>query len=222
MNCKDLVITTDILSVSSRCVFGTCEKGKLGLYSWDLFYRRVNETDGKKWNRVADLESIALSNTSSKNLALKADVLHPEVSYVVRLWYRWLQHESFSEYSFITGRPPYGGNCSVSPATGKAYQTMFTFKCAGWQTKNMPLLYVFSYYDPYTQLKPVLFRAEEERFLVKLAPGDPNDNFRLKILFSVIDSLGARMDTQKLIKVTSFFYSLELIRPVMERTFKPF
>ena len=95
----------------------------------------------------------------------------------------------------------------MSPSVGEAYQTMFTFECAGWQTKNMPLLYVVSYYDPYTQLKPVIYRAEEDRFLVKLALGDSNDNFRLKIFFSVIDSFGARMDTQRLIQVSLFFFT---------------
>lgn len=202
MNCKQLVITTDILSVSSRCIFGACAKERGGVFSWELFRGKVNDTGEKKWTKVDNLENMALSNTSTKSFVLKADVLKPDMSYVIRLWYRLFAHESLTEYSFTTSRPPHGGNCSVSPSKGEAYKTMFTFKCSGWQTKNVPLLYVFSYYDPYTQLKPMLFRAEEARFSVKLAPGDPNDNFRLKIFFSVVDSLGARIENQSLIKVS--------------------
>lgn len=161
-----------------------------------------------KWTKVNDLEDMALSNTSSNNLVLKPNVLEPEMSYVMRL-----RHRSFAaggggltEYSFTTSRPPYGGNCSVGPSVGKAYDTEFTFGCSGWQTEHLPLLYLFSYYDPYTQLKPTIFRGEEEHFSVKLALGEPKDNdFHLKIFFSVIDSLGGRIDYQKLIKVSASF-----------------
>lgn len=207
VNCKHLVITTDILSVSSRCVSGACPKvNSTSSYSWELFYRNVNDTGVLKWAKVEDLETIALSNTSSRNLVLKPNVLMPEMFYVMRLWHRSFAHESLTEYSFTTSRAPHGGNCSVGPFQGRAYETVFTFGCSGWQTKHLPLVYVFSYYDPYTQLKPVLFRSEAERFSVKLAPGDPTDkNFPLKIFFSVVDSLGARIDEQKFIKVNASF-----------------
>ncbi|KAJ7360505.1 hypothetical protein OS493_015607 [Desmophyllum pertusum] len=203
VNCKHLVITTDILSV--RSLSGVCSKANsTSSFSWELFYRKVNETGQMKWTKVNDLENMTLSNTSSNNLVLKPNVLEPEMSYVMRL-----RHRSFAagdagltEYSFTTSRPPYGGNCSVGPSVGKAYDTEFTFGCSGWQTEHLPLLYLFSYYDPYTELKPTIFRGEEEHFSVKLALGEPKDNdFHLKIFFSVIDSLGGRIDYQKLIKV---------------------
>jgi len=90
----------------------------------------------------------------------------------------------------------------VGPSEGKAYETIFTFGCSGWKTKHLPLLYVFSYYDPFTQLKPLLFRSEEEQFSVKLAPGDQIDNnFQLTVFFSIIDSLGGRIADQRSIKV---------------------
>lgn len=171
-------------------------------FSWELFYRKVNDTGVLKWTKVDDLKTIALSNTSSRNLVLKPNVLKPEMSYVMRLWHRSFVHEGLTEYSFTTSHPPHGGNCSISPFEGEAYQTMFTFECSGWQTKHLPLVYEFSYYDPYTQLKPMLFRAEEEQFSVKLAPGEPSDkNFHLTIFFSVVDSLGAKIEELKLIKV---------------------
>ena len=181
---------------------------KASSFSWELFYRKVNDTGLLKWTKVADLEAMTLSNTSSRNIVLKPNVLMPEMSYVMRLWHRSFAHEGLTEYSFTTSRPPHGGNCSVGPLEGRAYQTVFTFECSGWQTKHLPLVYVFSYYDPYTQLKPMLFRAEEERFSVKLAPGDPSDKkFHLKIFFSVVDSLGARVDVERLIKVNASFLS---------------
>ena len=207
MNCKHMVLTTDILSVASRCVSRECSKtNSASSFSWELFYRNVNDTGLFNWTEVDDLESIALSNTSSKNLVLKANVLKPEMSYVIRLRHRSFAYKGLTEYSFTTSRPPHGGNCSVGPSKGKAYQTMFTFGCSGWKTKNLPLLYVFSYYDPYTQLKPLLFRAEEEQFSVRLAPGEPIDkNFQLTVFFSIIDSLGGRIDDQRSIKVKTCY-----------------
>lgn len=206
MNCKHMVVTTDILSVTSRCFSTECLKtNSSSSFSWELFYRSVNETGLLNWIKVDDLENIALSNTSSKNLVLKANVLKPEMSYVIRLRHRSFAYTGLTEYSFTTSRPPYGGNCSVGPSQGKAYETMFTFACSGWKTKHLPLLYVFSYYDPYTQLKPLLFRAEEEKFSVKLAPGEPTDNnFELTVFFSIIDSLGGRIDDQRSIKVKTY------------------
>ena len=210
MNCKHMVITTDILSVTSRCVSGECSKANsTQSISWELFYRNVNETGLLNWIKVDDLESIALSNTSSKNLVLKANVLKPETSYVIRLRQRSFVYEGLSEYSFTTSRPPHGGNCSVGPLEGKAFETIFTFGCSGWKTKHFPLLYVFSYYDPYTQLKPLLFTAEEDHFSVKLAPGEPSgNNFQLTVFFSIIDSLGGRIDDQRSIKVRVYYVKL--------------
>lgn len=206
MNCKHMVVTTDILSVTSRCFSTECLKtNSSSSFSWELFYRNVNETGLLNWIKVDDLENIALSNTSSKNLVLKANVLKPEMSYVIRLRYRSFSYKGLTEYSFTTSRPPHGGNCSVGPSQGNAYETMFTFACSEWKTKHLPLLYVFSYYDPYTQLKPLLFRAEEEKFSVKLAPGEPIDNnFELTVFFSIIDSLGGRIDDQRSIKVKTY------------------
>lgn len=206
VNCKHMVLTTDILSVTSRCASGECSKANsTSSFSWELFYRNVNETELLNWTKLDDLESIALSNTSSKNLVLKADVLKPEMSYVIRLRHRSFAREGLTEYSFTTSRPPHGGNCSVSPSEGKAYETVFTFGCSGWKTKHLPLLYVFSYYDPYTQLKPMLFRAEEEQFSVKLAPGEPSgETFQLMVFFSIIDSLGGRIADQRSIKVKAY------------------
>ena len=201
-----MVVTTDILSVTSRCVSNRCSKtNSTSQYSWELFYRSVNKTGLLNWIKVDDLESIALSNTSSKNLVLKANSLKPEMSYVIRLRYRSLAYEGLTEYSFTTSRPPHGGSCSVGPSEGKAYETIFTFGCSGWKTKHLPLLYVFSYYDPYTQLKPLLFRSEEDQFSVKLAPGEPIGNkFQLTVFFSIIDSLGGRIAEQRSIKVKTY------------------
>ena len=207
VNCKHMVVTTDILSVTSRCVSRECSKANSSSsFSWELFYRSVNETGLSNWIEVDDLENIAQSNTSSKNFVLKANVLKPEMSYVIRLRYRLFVYEGLTEYSFTTSRPPHGGNCSVGPSEGRAYETMFTFGCSGWKTKHLPLLYEFSYYDPYTQLKPLLFRAEEGQFSVKLAPGEPVDkNFQLTVFFSIIDSLGGRIADQRSIKVKTYY-----------------
>lgn len=111
----------DILFVSSYCFFGICEKGKLGVYLWEFFYRSVNEIDGKKWNRVVDLEGIVLFNISLKNFVLKVYVLYFEMLYVVWMWYKWLDYESFVEYSFIISCLLYGGNCFVSFLVGEVY-----------------------------------------------------------------------------------------------------
>ena len=135
------------------------------------------------------------------------------MSYVIRMRHESDDYKGLTEYSFTTSTPPQGGNCSVGPSEGIAYETLFTFRCSGWKTNHFPLLYVFAYHDPYTLLKPTLFRAEEDEFSVKLAPGDSTENFLLKVYFSVIDSLGAQIDNHKLIKVFAIFCCLTSICP---------
>lgn len=207
VNCKHLVIITDVLSLSSHCISGVCLRKRSESFSWELFCRKANMKGVLNWTKVDDLEMMTLSNTSSKNLVLRANVLQPETTYVIRMRQESDDYKGLTEYSFTTSAPPQGGNCSVVPSEGTAYQTMFTFRCSGWKTKHLPLLYVFAYHDSYTLLKPTIFRSEGDTFTVKLAPGDPAEDFHLKIYFSVIDSLGARIDNQKYIKVFSSFSS---------------
>lgn len=208
-----MVITTDILSVSSHCISGVCLEKHSQTFSWELFYRKTNVTGELNWIKEDDLEIVALSNTSSSNLVLRANVLRPEMSYVIRMRHESDDYKGLTEYSFTTSTPPQGGNCSVGPLEGIAYETLFTFRCSGWKTNHLPLLYVFAYHDPYTLLKPMLFRAEEDEFSVKLAPGDSTEYFLLKIYFSVIDSLGAQIDNHKVIKVFAIFCGLTSICP---------
>ena len=199
VNCKHLVITTDILSVSSSCISGVCLNTTSHAFSWELFYRKANMTGN--WTKVNDLEKMTLSNTRSENLVFKANVLEQAMSYVVRMRQGSDEYKGLTEYSFTTSTPPHGGNCAVMPPEGKAYQTTFTCRCSNWKTTNLPLLYVFAYQDPTTMLRTTLFRGEEDEFSIKLPPGDPSENFLLTVYLSVIDSLGAEIDNHKLIMV---------------------
>lgn len=216
VNCKHLVITTDILSVSSSCISGVCLNTTSHVFSWELFRRKANVTGKVAWTKVNDLEKMTLSNTTSKNLVFRANVLEQAMSYVVRMRQGSDGYKGLTEYSFTTSTPPHGGNCSVMPPKGKAYQDTFTFRCSNWKTTNLPLLYVFAYQDPYTLLRTTLFRTEEHEFSIKLPPGDPAENFLLTVYFSVIDSLGAEIDNHKLITVFStFLLVIVLILPNM-------
>lgn len=207
VNCKHLVITTDVLSVSSHCISGVCLNTPSKSFSWELFCRKANATEKLNWTKVDDLEKMALSNVTSNNLVLRANVLNPGMSYVIRVKQESDGFKGLTEYSITTSTPPSGGNCFVLPSDGTAYHTIFTFRCSNWKTNNFPLIYVFSYHDPYTLLNPILFRAEKNEFSVKLPPGHPEENHFLNISFSVIDSLGARIDNHSLVKVFFALYS---------------
>ena len=100
------------------------------------------------------------------------------------------------------------GNCSVLLSEGTAYDSTFTFRCAGWKADYQPLHYVFAYHDPFTLLRPIIFQAEEEEFSVRLAPGEQKENFHLQVFFSVIDSLGARTENQTQVKVFCFYFKV--------------
>lgn len=206
INCKYLAITTDVLSVSSHCISGPCKNTTSESYSWQLFYRKANITENLNWNKVGDLEALTLSNKSARSLVVKANALKPEMTYVIQMRHGSDDFEGLSEYSFTTSRPPWGGNCSVLPSEGTAYDNTFTFRCAGWKADHQPLHYVFAYHDPFTLLRPIIFQAEEEEFSVRLAPGEQKENFHLQVFFSVIDSLGARTENQTQIKVFCFSF----------------
>ena len=165
------------------------------------------------WTKEDDLEIVALSNTSSSNLVLRANVLRPEMSYVIRMRHESDDYKGLTEYSFTTSTPPQGGNCSVGPSEGIAYETLFTFRCSGWKTNHFPLLYVFAYHDPYTLLKANALSSGGRRVFSQVGSRRLHGELPSKSIFQRHRFAWAQIDNHKLIKVFAIFCCLTSICP---------
>ena len=91
------------------------------------------------------------------------------------------------------------GECSISPSSGVALSTNFTFTCDKWTDDQSSLIYelsyggnksqtIFSYHTGLTS-----FDASVTSWLIA---GDESKNYTLTVAFTVKDSLGSKAAVQ--------------------------
>jgi hypothetical protein len=134
-----------------------------------------------------------LSDPTTALLALKPGVLKGSYVYFVAL--ELISSADSSAVSSVTmsltiNGVPFGGACSVSPTSGVALQTQFTFACSGWMTENenLPLSYAFQLYDPVTKTPKSMLRSFDSTssFTTTLPGGSP-----VTIQAQIVDRFGA-------------------------------
>ena len=101
----------------------------------------------------------------------------------------------------------YLGSCSVSPLSGVALSTEFTFTCEGWTDPDSPLTYELSYGEKqaiiyYRTLTPGTKITRVDR----LPPGDETNNFTLTVTIKVKDTYGSSTVEQFMIQVRRASY----------------
>lgn len=117
--------------------------------------------------------------------------------------------QGLAEYHVITNQPPKGGQCDVTPKTGKELDTSFTFWCSGWQDEHEPLTYEMFYSHPRDSKDPgssqngVLFffgpSLTKSAFL--FPAGNEEDDHFIDILVIIKDAHGESAEDKLQIKV---------------------
>jgi hypothetical protein len=134
-----------------------------------------------------------MSDPTTPLLALKPGVL--KGSYVYSLALELVSNVDPTAVSSVTmsltiNGVPFGGACSVSPTSGVALQTQFTFSCSGWmtETENLPLSYAFQVYDPAVEQTKSVLRSFDSTssFSTVLPGGSP-----VTIQAEIVDRFGA-------------------------------
>jgi alpha-tubulin suppressor-like RCC1 family protein len=115
-------------------------------YSWSVSY-----SDGSTPTSDALLAAISLAKETTI-LIVPSNTFDVGMTYVVRLTVKNLNDGStgYSQVSFSINTPPTAGQFTITPNTGVAIYTPFTFSCSSWTTSNTPLRYSFGYIDPST------------------------------------------------------------------------
>lgn len=82
-------------------------------------------------------------DTASAGLAVKPGMLIGGYVYTLRLDMKVYGYTaSFTEYTFKTNLPPYGGNCSISPQTGQCF--FYIAQCIGLEFSYPYILCIIS------------------------------------------------------------------------------
>ncbi|MCC6807392.1 MAG: hypothetical protein IT381_08210 [Deltaproteobacteria bacterium] len=101
--------------------------------------------------------------------------------------------------SFTANTPPSGGTCTVTPASGAAFDTMFHLSCSGWTDSDGPLKYQFSYIDGAGQRVPLAATGTAAALDTVLPEGfGTGTNRILGLRARVIDALSVQTAEQSL------------------------
>ena len=99
-----------------------------------------------------------------------------------------------AEILFSVNKSPYGGICGVEPSHGIADKTVFTFSCADWLDKDLPLDYAYFYHNSFN-LSMLIYRGPKQTIQTKLPVGNPSSNYTLHIVIQIADYYGAFTST---------------------------
>ncbi|XP_068248147.1 uncharacterized protein [Palaemon carinicauda] len=129
-NCQVKVNPNDTYAILGRCL--TCEaQGVTLTYNWTL-YEFNSSTE--RFQLVTDLQRMAPgTGVGGRSINIKEGELAPGKCYRIQLaGSSPYTATSYTQLDFCTTRPPFGGNCSVSPEVGIVLETGFSVTCERW------------------------------------------------------------------------------------------
>ena len=163
---------------------------------------KYRENDDQRWQEITNLDEIVLTYKNSPNLVTAQGKLIGNATYQATVKGETSHgHSSIETYSFVTNSPPTGGTCKADKPRGKALETIFVFRCIGWQDDNLPLKYQFGY-NSSDGIEMIFQSGKSSTVTGKLPVGDPTMNYKLGIRILVIDALGSSVDTWIDLKVS--------------------
>ncbi|XP_052821803.1 uncharacterized protein LOC106879406 [Octopus bimaculoides] len=98
----------------------------LASFFWEL-YRYVHGS----YEPVEDWEDWTAGLFTS-SITLSSDHVAPATKYRIAIKVVWLDKVAYATYDAMTGIPPTGGECELTPLTGQALDTLFQVKCSRW------------------------------------------------------------------------------------------
>ncbi|CAB4035285.1 Hypothetical predicted protein, partial [Paramuricea clavata] len=207
-NCKDKIISDEKTILQSECS-AFCS-GEL-TFSWSLYcYDEINTPEPLNLSSLheipqSEFQDMVYNPINELDLAIKPYSLQPGKKYTLAFQAsRPTGTLGELRTTLLVNSPPAGGTCAVSPSSGIALSTNFTFTCDGWTDPESPLTYEFSYGNNQTE---TLFHfrtiASGTKFsLVDWLPaGEESSNYTLTVTAKVKDSYGSSSIEQFMIQV---------------------
>ncbi|KAK3091662.1 hypothetical protein FSP39_021645 [Pinctada imbricata] len=127
-NCNSKMNPSSPFIVVGECL--SCKVFDKISYNWSLY---LENTETEIYEQIHQLSSLVSSGSTTRTISFLPYSLIGGRNYKLSLDVNVYGYTpAFSEYSFITNLPPYGGECRITPETGYALETPFVIACSGW------------------------------------------------------------------------------------------
>ena len=97
---------------------------------------------------------------------------------------------SFSEYTFTTNQPPYGGSCEISPNNGTSLKTTFQISCRNWSSQVGSLSYRIERQSDANEYQLLSYGPMAQSSIL-LSARDSDDNYNVYLRVKIVDMYGA-------------------------------
>ena len=173
------------LSVQSQCQGSQCSK--IHSYEWILYEQQSSNF----WQRKQALNLITNIPFGSRSLVIKGGSLSGGRKYRLALFVTTTDGLfGMSAYEIHTASPPKEGTCSITPSNGFSLKTEFNLSCSDFKSYNTPPFYQFQYRLE-NGLYSMLYDGVNNTVISWLPPGNAPENYTLKVVVTVTDTLGA-------------------------------
>uniref|UniRef100_A0A7M5V0L4 Polycystic kidney disease protein 1-like 2 n=3 Tax=Clytia hemisphaerica TaxID=252671 RepID=A0A7M5V0L4_9CNID len=202
-NCESLVDPSKRFTLTSTCQ--NCRSNQNISYRWTV-------------DTTADmnLTEASLTDLSSTNLVVKENQMNEDQTYIFLLIVTKSSGiESTTRYHVNTNRPPYGGQCNITPDNGTAIETVFNINCTNWQSG----IGISNYHLFIRRIDshPLLASHPSGKMNVQLPAGDKTDNV-LNLSVEIVDLFGASTIVDFSVQVNPVAYTTELYNELTEAT----
>jgi hypothetical protein len=113
---------------------------------------------------------------------------------------------SYASVMVVTNSPPTPGFCQISPASGQALSTVFTFTASAWVDVDLPLSYEFGFMSPATNAILLVQTKSQSAVGQSLLPAGSSpdgSNSSLSGEFRIFDSLGSESVVSAVVSVVA-------------------
>ena len=198
-NCDAKLNPSGRMALQGMCTGVSCH-GNL-IFKWTILKDLNNSSNSSQWADISEIQELISTQVSSKSLVTTPGVLTPNTRFKFILTAQRLGgYSGYSEYHVTSNSPPVEGECSVSPISGVALITKFTFTCTNWQDPDLPLQYEFVYLADNNILN-VAYKGFKSSLTTKLPAGEKDNNFTIDFRVRVADILGAYTEVKSPVQV---------------------
>ena len=198
-NCDAKLNPSERMALQGMCTDAPCH-GNL-IFKWTVLEDLKNSSNSSQWTEVLEIQELISTRVLSKSLVTRPGVLTPDTRYKFILTaQRPGGNRGYSEYHVTSNSPPVGGVCNVSPVSGVALITEFSFKCINWQDPDLQLRYEFIYLTS-NSLINVAYKGVKTSVITKLPAGEKENNFNIDFRVRVTNMLGVFTEVRTPVQV---------------------
>lgn len=183
------VIPSFKLRIESICQGAQCSK--ITSYRWMIYEEdECVSNSSMVWWQTSKIQLIASIPSNSSTIDIKQNLLAGGRKYRFVVFVRTQDGRlGMSAFDISTSLPPFGGECSIEPASGISLDTNFALRCWGWNSNNGPMSYQFQYHLV-SGLNNVINLGLNNSIITQLPSGAQSSNYTLNFTASVTDKNG--------------------------------